>query len=267
MGVGDAAVGGHHAQFATDLVVAQAVVEPLDVLPDLGSDERVQRGRGEALELAKLRRHEGRGRDESVRHHLLDDRLGALLVLRVEVGEQEADGDRLDALRLQFHRGLAHGGLVQRHDLLAGRRDQPPRDGLAVAALDQRTALPGQFLHDRIVLDALVAGDVDDVAEALIGDETGLCALVFEHRIRGGRRAVEDIIDVGDIDAVFGAKLQNASHHALRGIVRRRGDLVDCHLARFHVAVNEVREGAPHVDAYRFHPTTLARLPISSRRR
>ena len=33
--------------------------------------------------------------------------------------------------------------------------------------LHQRPVLPGQLLHDRVVLDALVAGDMNDVAEAL----------------------------------------------------------------------------------------------------
>ena len=99
-------------------------------MPDLRADERGNRGRGEALELAELRRHRGRGGDEHAGQLVFQDGARPLLVRRVEVGEQEADGDRLDALVLELARRLAYVVLIERHQHLAPGRHQALRDRL-----------------------------------------------------------------------------------------------------------------------------------------
>ena len=167
-----------------------------------------ERGGGETLEFAELRRDKRRSRDERVRHDLAHDRLGALLMRGIEIGEQEADGDRLDAFLAQRDARRAARRFVERLELLAGRRNQPAVHDLAMAALDQRAVLPGQFLPDRIVFDALMAGDMQDVAKALVGDHARARALVLQHRVGRGRRAVEHVVDGGRRDAVRVAELR-----------------------------------------------------------
>ena len=49
----------------------------------------------------------------------MDDLGGALLVLRIDEGEEIADGDRLDVLLFELARGHAHGVLVERLEFFA----------------------------------------------------------------------------------------------------------------------------------------------------
>jgi hypothetical protein len=62
---------------------------------------------------------------------------------RVQIGEQKTNGDRLDVFLAQSDRRLAHGGLVERLEFLAGRGRQPPVHDLAISAFDERAILPG----------------------------------------------------------------------------------------------------------------------------
>ena len=174
--------------------------QPLEIAARRRSDERVHARGREALELAELREDVGARRDERARDLFRDDLGGAPLVLRVEVGEEEADRDRLDARLFQRAGGGANLGFVQRLQHVPGRWRDPFRDDLAVAALDERPGLPGNVLHDRVVLRPLVAADVNDVAEALCRQHSGLGAAVLEHRVRGDGRSVEDGVDVGRRD-------------------------------------------------------------------
>src|SRR5260370_38607309 len=97
----------------------------------------------------------------------------------VQRGEEKAARHRLDAVRLQRARGFDDIGLVERLDLFAARRREATLDDLSITALDERTALPGQLLHDRIMLDPLVPRDMDDVAKAFVRDHAGAAALVL----------------------------------------------------------------------------------------
>ena len=100
-------------------------------------------------------------------HLLAHDRRRAPLVLRVQVREQEADRDRLDARLAQLARRGAHLVLVERHE-------RPRRVGgtiRSVTTLRWRRCTNGRACHGmscmhRVVLRPLVAADVHDVAEA-----------------------------------------------------------------------------------------------------
>jgi hypothetical protein len=76
---------------------------------------------------------------------------------RVEIREEETDGDRLDASLLQRAGRNSDLVLVQGLEHLAGWRRDPFRDDVPVAALHERARLPGDVLHDRVVLRPLVA--------------------------------------------------------------------------------------------------------------
>ena len=69
----DAAVGPHDVEIARDARLLQPVLEAAHVVAHLGADEGVHGRRGEALELAELRRDPGRGGDEGLRPLLQHD--------------------------------------------------------------------------------------------------------------------------------------------------------------------------------------------------
>jgi hypothetical protein len=178
--------------------------------------------------------------------------ISAALVDVVEVGEEEADGDRLDALVAQVLGGDADGVLVERREDRAGRWQQPLRHGAAELALDQRPRLPGDVLLDRVVVGALVAADVDDVAEALGGDHPRLRALVLEDRVGRDRGAVHHQVDFGGADAAGGAEVADAAGDR-RGDVLAAADLHHLDPVGVVVEVDEVGEGAADVDPDRLH--------------
>ena len=86
---------------------ANAGGEPLQVEPRLRTHERAHARGGETLELAELGNNVRAGGHERVGHLLPDDRGGATLMLGIEVGVKEADGDRFDPLRTQLASGCA----------------------------------------------------------------------------------------------------------------------------------------------------------------
>ena len=121
-GRGDAAVGAHDVEIGGESGLAEHPFESAHIAGHLGADEGVHGSRGEALELAELRRHRRRGRHERVGKLLPQDGLGPLLVRGVEVAEEKADGDGPDARLAQRPRRDAHALLIQGHQHLAPRR-------------------------------------------------------------------------------------------------------------------------------------------------
>ena len=121
--------------------LGEARAETLEVVAGLRSDERAHRGGREPLELAELRDDVGARRDECVRHLLADDLGCPPLVNRVEVGEEEADGDCLHALVAQLARGRADLVLVERR---RGSRPSAARSARSrpCGGGDGRTASP-----------------------------------------------------------------------------------------------------------------------------
>ena len=98
----DAAARLHHEQLrAATPASARRRLDPLEVALDDRPDHGVDDGRGGAEVLAELGRDLGRERDRHARQLLGEDRADAPLVLGVDVGVQQADRDRLDALAPQ----------------------------------------------------------------------------------------------------------------------------------------------------------------------
>ena len=257
----DAAVGAHDVEVAGNAGLLQPALEAAHIVAHLGADEGVHRRRGEALELAELRRDAGRRGDEGLGPFLQHDRACALLMRRVEVGEEEADRDRLHPLLAQRTRGLAHALLVQRLQHGAPGRHPPLAHAEPMPPTHQRARLPRDVLHDRVVLRPLVAADMDDVAVAGGGDHAGLGAVVLEHRVGRDRGAVEDVGDrLGRRGAAL-AELGDARRRALGGIVRGRRHLVDRALARLAVGDDEVGEGATDIDADQLHGRSARSFP------
>ena len=174
----------------------------------------------------------------------------------------EADGHRLDAGVPELAHPLPHLALVERDEDLAVGDDDTLIDGEAVPALDERPRLPGQLLLEREVERLLVAGDVEDVAHPLGGDEPDLGAAVRERDVRRDRRAVEQVVDLGETDACLRAELPDALAGAASRVVRRRRDLVDRDPARLLVDEDQVGERAPDVDADSLHGLLRSALRV-----
>ena len=135
---------------------------------------------GRPLVLAPLSGDPVRERDRDVVELLEQDLLGAKLVGRVQVGEQEADGDGAESLLPHAPRGRADGVLVERLQLLAGGV-QPAGDLDDVAARHERRRLA---VVDVVQARAVAAGDVVDVARALRRQQQDA-----SRRGAGGRRS------------------------------------------------------------------------------
>ncbi len=119
------------------------------------------------------------------------------------------------------------------------RRGEPFGHRLAMTPADQRPHLPGNVLHDGVVLRPLVPPDVNDVTISLRRDHARPSALVLQHGIGGDRRAVEQVVHLRHGNALARAKLLNAIHHRQPGL---------CSIGQ-----DDVREGSTDVDANQNH--------------
>ena len=230
----------------------ELVLQARDVRRNLRPDVRVQPDRREALVLAVLRDHLGGNREERLGELLADDLSDALLVHRVQEGEEEADADGLDPGLLQSPHLLPRARLVERHEnrAVAGN---PLRHGQPVAPSDDRVALPRKILVVREVERLLVTRDVEDVAVALGRQHPDRRARVLDHDIRRDRRAVEDLVERGRVGAGLLRQLLHSLDRALRRVVGRRRELVDANHSSLVVDVDQVGERAADVDPDALH--------------
>ena len=100
--------------------------------------------------------------------------------------------------------------------------------------------------EDVVLLEAVLEGDLDRIAEALGDDQRGLRALALDDRVGGERRAVDDQAEVGGLGARQLQDLGHAGHHAFLGRARRGQ-----HLRARALAVpfeEQVGEGATDID-------------------
>ena len=233
--------------------LAEARFQPGDVVAQPRPDKGVEQRRGKALEFAELRCHLGRGADKALGRLLANDVASPRLVRRVEVGEQEADRDRLDAIVAQRSRRLSHPHLIERYQHLALGRNETLRHRPAVAPAGQRPVLPRHFLADRIMLRPLVAPDMDDVAIAFGGDHSGDGAIVLENRVGSDRRPVQHVVDRLARQAGTPAQFANASDDPARRVVRRGRHLVDQGLAGRGIGEHDIGEGAADIHSNEAH--------------
>ena len=182
------------------------------------------------------------------------------LVGRVDVGEEEADGDGGVALGVVRHplRDAA-GEILQR---LVGERDERPaveieplRDPKAVAPLDQRPRLGP--LQREVVL-AVHALDVWDVLETGGGDVDDRGPISLQERVRRHGGADADAIEgVGR-----GLALGDGIHDGVDGTGGGRWGLGDDQLPRLVVDPDQIGKGPARVDPEsNSHLRSLPRFP------
>ena len=175
----------------------------------------------------------------------------------VEIGEEEADSNGLDSFCLQLLDGAAHFSFVEREQYLPGGGDQAFCHDLPVASADQRPVLPGDVLHDRVILGSLVTGNVQDVAETAGRQHAGHGSVMLQQGIGGRRGAVEQVIDAARLGSDLLTQCCHAIDNASGRVIDRGGNLVDRHLLGNGVEVHQVSEGASDIDANQPHACPL----------
>ncbi len=250
----DAAIGLRQVRSNGDSEIAGAIRKAADVGLHDRAQIGVHHGRRHALELTKLGRHLVAGRDEGLRKLLAHDAAGHFLMLGAHEAVEEADDDRLHPRRLQLPGGEPQGFLVE-GGLDGSVVPQPLRDLEAQFARDQHRRLIG--LHV-VELGALLAADLQEVAEAIGGDEPGRRAAVLDQCVGRNRGAVSEVADVGRTGADALDRLGDALRDAAGRVVRRGRDLPDLDMPRILVKQAHVGERASGIDTHapghRRHP-------------
>ena len=228
--------GAAHVAFAQRLADAPAVA----------AQQRLQVGVGEggagALVLAPQRRDPVREGDRDGGKAPLQERAERKLMGRVEIGEQQADRDRVGAALGDLRRELLHGRGLQRHHHLALGVDTLGH-GQAASAPDQRPRLPPVQVVLALAVDAL---NERDVLEPRCGHVKHLGAAALQHRVGGHRGAVHDALDGGTRNRGL---VQHLEQCAQRSVGRGRG-LGDAH-GPVRAERHQIRECAAGVDAQR----------------
>ena len=202
--------------------------------PDVGVDDG---GRG-ALVLALLAQNLARERDVRLRELFGQDRAEALLVLGVEVGVEEADRHRLDALRAQAAREQACLGLVERSHDRAVRGDALVQLEAEMPLDERRRLAPEEVVHVRDPKPA----QFEHVAEAGGRDERGEAAAPLQHGVRRHGRPVHDLRDRPGVEPA------DRLDDGLVVARRSREQLAD-HYSSVAVVEDHVGERAADVDA------------------
>ena len=241
----DAARGLHDVELSGNAVLGEARLQIGEVARHEGSHVDVGRGGRCSLVLADLGDDVGRARDGQARRHVLDQLGQTSLVDWIDVGVEQADGQRLDALgeKLPDHR--ARRGLVERpRDAAVGvepLRDLPPQ----VARHEGRRGLDEEVVH---VVAPLVA-DLQGVAEPHGREERGAGPLALDQRVGGQRRPVDDRAHLRDGHLRLPEERDDARLHAVGGVLGRGEHFPHAQSPGGFVHDDEIRERAADVDA------------------
>ena len=208
-----AAAGVDEIQRAGGAETLQFGFEASQVGSHEGLHVGVGAGRVEALELAHLRRDLAADRHGDVRVGFQQKVAEAALVVGVAVAVHEADGDGLVAAVEQLGDDGPRRGLVERHQNLAAGVDAFG-DHEAVLALDQRRR---QHDVEVVLLEPALGARLDHVAEPGGGHQGRPGTAALDEGVRGERRAVDDLFDVGEVHVVAGGQRGDRGEDALLG--------------------------------------------------
>jgi len=237
----DAARGAHHDGLRQTRP-ARRLAEAAEVAAEQGGEIGVDRGRRAALVLAEARQHLVRGGDVDVGERAAQVRGDRPLVRRVEVGEEQADRDRLGAAladQLGQPLGLALGerlDLPLRADSLRRLEAQLGRD-------ERRRLRPAESVQ----LGPVLAADLKQVGEARRRDQRRARAAFLKQRVGADRHTVGEGLDLLGADAGASQHLLHRGDHAERLVGGRARQL----RRMDGLAVDEhgVGEGPAHVDS------------------
>ena len=188
----------------------------------------------------------------------LEQLTDAPLVRAVQIRVQEADGDRLDAVVAKPRRHLPDRTLVEGDENRAGCV-APLRDPEAPVARHERSHLLEQWVIQRR---ARLPRDLQDVPEALGGQERGAPDLALDDRVRRRRRRVDRDADLARVDVRVGQHPEHRIHEAHReSVLGRTADLGDRDHAGLLVDERRVGERPAYVrsDSITAHVTPPSR--------
>ena len=156
----------------------------------------------------------------------------------------EADRDRLDAVILQTRHLRADRRFVERKPHRAVHIDAL-RHREAQRARHQRLRL---LDHEVVLVVAALGCDIERVAKAVRGDQRRARAAPLDDGIGGERRAVNEHVDVGEVQARIAEHEARSVEHALlrplRGGQYLSGDPLGA------AVENDVGEGAADIDGH-----------------
>ena len=234
----------HERQFAAEPPGTQLALQLRDIAAHQRLHVGIRAGRVAALVFPQLRHHVGRNRHGDIGERGAHDRGGFAFVRRISVGVEEADRDRLDALR---HQPLRHGAYVlgverRQHVAVA---IHPFANFQAMAARHQRI---GELQEQIVDVVALLGSHLQNVAEAACGDQAEARAAALDQRIRHQRCAVHDIADVGQCHASSLEQFSQSLQRAYRWILRRCQALVQPDFRTFRIQQDEIGESSADVE-------------------
>ena len=159
----------------------------------------------------------------------------------IDIGVDEADRDRLDALCLDSPRDTTRLCLVERTKIFAFRgkptgeceTKAPGHDGF------------GALLAQREKMLAPLPADFDDVPKAFGRDDSNRRIAPLDQCVGGGRGAVDQDADVGRLDSRRIERVEHADRPVLRG----RQNLGRGRFSRLVVRREQVGEGSSDINA------------------
>ena len=163
----------------------------------------------------------------------------------VAIGMEERDRDRADALVAEDGRRPADGRFVQGNEHRAVR-EHPFGDAEPQPAGDHRLREADEHVVD-VVAD--LPGQLEDVAEALGREQSGLRPLAFEDDVGDEGSRVDHLAGPAQQVGNRAGKVGDAAHHRLLGRMRRGQGLLDQDGAVGIVNHREVGKGSADVDA------------------
>ena len=241
----DAAARRHHLQRRGHAECRQARLHVGKVAVEHRLHIGVEGGRRGALVFPIGRVDLGGERQHHLRVARGDQFRRAALMRRVGEREQKADGDRLDPVGNQRLGGGDDTGLVEGRELPAVGGD-PPGNLLPPRARRQehrRLRAEFQVVHGG----ALLAAELQHIAEAFGGDQAEPGALLLQHRIGRRRGAVHEAADSRRLNAPVGLRPRNCRGDAFVRIWPCGRDLEHVEPA-VGAAADQVGKGAADID-------------------
>ena len=243
----ETAVRAHHVDRRADVGGRERVAHVRQVLLERRSNIRVHQRRHGPLVLAELGEHLGRDRHRQVGSNCGGDLGDEALVVPIRVGVQQADGERLDAVRDELLYRTANGGFVDRRDDRAvgagplGHFANVARVGQRLGLFvdheaEQRSRRPG-------------LGEMEDVPEPLGDDQADERAAALEDSIGRDGRAVEDGVEIAKADVRTCRCEADAFDHADGLVLGRARRLRQPDALPRAVVQHDIRKGPADVDA------------------
>ena len=242
---GQAARRLHQIEPAGKTAPAQLGLDLRDVAVHQRLHKGIGEGRGGALVLAQFRDHLRRQRDRDL-GELAGGKLGNRpLMHRVAIGVEERDGDRLDTCPRQRLDLDAH--LVE-----IERAQHPAVTRYALVDLAPQRARRqrlGEFEKQVVDVVTLLDPHLDDVAEALGGQQSDLGAAALDDRIGDECGAVHEIADFGEVEPGVRCQFHQPGQRAQGRVARGGQAFVQPQRSSRVVDQDQVSEGAADVEA------------------